>query len=82
MFTFNVPTDTWYEMIDDVEQTAFVSVTSEDGTEIRLSAVTAVEPLVGSNGSSYYQIVYSGGHASVKESYMARAAFLTSWRTS
>lgn len=31
MFTFNVPADTWYEMIDDVEQAAFVSATSEDG---------------------------------------------------
>lgn len=56
--------------------------TAEDGAEIRLSAVTSVEPLVGSNGSSYYQIVYAGGHTSVKESYMARATFLTSWRAS
>ena len=31
MFTFNVPADKWYEMIDDVEQTAFVSATSVDG---------------------------------------------------
>lgn len=31
MFTYNIPADTWYEMIDDVEQTAFVSATSVDG---------------------------------------------------
>ena len=31
MFTYNIPADTWYEMIDDVEQTAFVSATSADG---------------------------------------------------
>ena len=31
MFTFNVPADKWYEMIDDVEQPAFVSATSVDG---------------------------------------------------
>lgn len=31
MFTYNVPIDTWYEMIDDVEQTSFVSAVSTDG---------------------------------------------------
>lgn len=31
MFTFNIPADKWYEMIDDVEQTGFVSATSVDG---------------------------------------------------
>ena len=31
MFTFNVPADMWYEMIDDVEQSAFVSATSVNG---------------------------------------------------
>ena len=55
--------------------------TAEDGTEIKLSAVTVVSPLIGSNGSSYYDITYNGGHTSVKESYMARAIFLTSWRS-
>lgn len=31
MFTFNVPADNWYEMIDDVEQSSFSSATSVDG---------------------------------------------------
>lgn len=31
MFTYNVPADKWYEMVDDVEQTSFVSATSIDG---------------------------------------------------
>jgi|GEM_PF-2950195 len=31
MFTYNIPADTWYEMIDDVEQSVFVSATSVDG---------------------------------------------------
>lgn len=31
MFTYNVPRDTWYEMIDDVEQLAFVSAQSVNG---------------------------------------------------
>lgn len=31
MFTYNIPADKWFEMVDDVEQTAFVSATSEDG---------------------------------------------------
>jgi len=31
MFTYNVPADNWYEMIDDVEQNTFVSATSVDG---------------------------------------------------
>lgn len=31
MFTYNVPADKWYEMIDDVEQTSFVSATSING---------------------------------------------------
>ena len=30
-FTYNVPADSWYEMIDDVEQIAFISSTSVDG---------------------------------------------------
>lgn len=56
--------------------------TAEDNTEIKVSAVTSVSPLVGSNGSSYYDITYQGGHITVKESYMARADFLTAWRVS
>lgn len=31
MFTFDIPKDRWYEMIDDVEQITFVSATSVDG---------------------------------------------------
>ena len=31
MFTYNVPADNWYEMIDDVEQASFISATSVDG---------------------------------------------------
>lgn len=31
MFTYNVPADKWFEMIDDVEQASFVSATSIDG---------------------------------------------------
>lgn len=31
MFTYNVPADKWYEMIDDVEQSSFVSAQSVDG---------------------------------------------------
>ena len=31
LFTFNVPADSWYEMVDDVEQIAFVSATSSNG---------------------------------------------------
>ena len=55
--------------------------TSDDGTEIKLSSVTVVGPLIGTNGSSYYDITYHGGHASVKESYLSRVTFLASWRT-
>lgn len=56
--------------------------TSEEGVEIRLSSITAVEPLIVSNGSSYYQIIYVGGHTSIKESYMPRNTLLTAWRSS
>lgn len=31
MFTYNVPADKWYEMVDDVEQIGFTSFTSVDG---------------------------------------------------
>jgi hypothetical protein len=31
MFTYNIPSDTWFEMIDDVEQASFVSALSVDG---------------------------------------------------
>ena len=31
VFTYNVPGSKWYEMIDDVEQAAFVSATSDNG---------------------------------------------------
>lgn len=31
MFTYNVPVNTWYEMIDDAEQASFASATSVDG---------------------------------------------------
>ncbi len=31
MFTFNIPADKWYEMVDDVEQIGFTSAISVDG---------------------------------------------------
>jgi hypothetical protein len=34
MFTYNIPESTWYEMIDDVEQSSFVSATSVDGKAV------------------------------------------------
>lgn len=37
MFTFNVPADKWYESIDDVEQTSFVSAQSVNG-KLQLSS--------------------------------------------
>jgi len=40
MFTYNVPADKWYEMIDDVEQPAFVSATSVNGKLNMVSGAT------------------------------------------
>lgn len=43
MFTYNIPADTWYEMIDDVEQTSFVSATSVDGKLVLASGALNVK---------------------------------------
>lgn len=39
MFTYNIPADTWYEMIDDVEQSSFVSAVSTNGKLVLSSGV-------------------------------------------
>lgn len=43
MFTYSIPEDTWYEMIDDVEQTSFVSATSVDGKLVLASGALNVK---------------------------------------
>lgn len=39
MFTYNIPADMWYEMIDDVEQPTFVSAVSTDGKMVLSSGL-------------------------------------------
>lgn len=54
--------------------------TAGDGTEIRVSSVMLVGPVVGDNGGGHYEIIYPGGHINIEQGYMARDDFLTVWR--
>lgn len=55
--------------------------TAHDGETIKMAFVIAVEPLVGANGHSYYEVQLVGGqHVTIKESYLSRAAFLAAWQ--
>lgn len=55
--------------------------TAEDDEVVKMSFVIAVEPLVGANGHSYYEVQLVGGqHLTIKESYYSRADFLSAWQ--
>ena len=52
--------------------------TGDDGEVIRLAFVAMVEPIQGSNGGQFYEVIVTGGsHFTVKEAYYSRASFLT-----
>ena len=54
--------------------------TTNDGSEIRLSAIIEVGSLITVGNTPRYEIFYAGGHEAIMESYLPRATFLTSWR--
>jgi|GEM_PF-6705684 len=55
--------------------------TAEDGEIILVTAVVVIEPLQGDVGREYYEIGLSGGqHITIKESFKARATFVSDWQ--
>ena len=54
---------------------------NDDGEELHLKAVIAVEPAIGINGHQRYTVIMSGAyHFSVKNSYYSRTDFITAWK--